>query len=700
MLNKNLFLQSLFNQASQARTTGDCDLAEKLYAEILSLKPDSAAAHHELGILMIEKGRPMLACRILKQAIKYLNGDSDCFYHLGEALSATGNSIEAVVYYKKAININPNEPDYYFALGNAYMESSCYQAAIETYKIATRLNPQDFEAHNNLGNALFKLGLNKLSINQYENAININPEYAKAHLNLSASLKLEGRVKTSLYHAQQALEFEPNEVSCYLNLAEILFNLQKYNQSHKLYLGALEIAQSNQEALRGCAKCLMQKSDVFEALVYFKKALNVATDNENLVIEMTSCLIRLQKYSTAKPMLETLLAGNPRSTQALFNYGLCLQAEGDFTSALIAHNTCWKRDRKITQCAYHIACNGKYKANINDISLIKKQLADDGFSIHKKIHLNFALAKILENQKHYDQAFKYYKQANALKAEIYPFNQKKHIDYIERLKSQFSALYFSQHRNFGLSNKRLIFIVGMPRSGSTLVEQILASHPFVYALGEHMAFPVIVKKITEFLDCKEQFPECVANLSKEKSKQLAKQYLDYIGIDLCNKPITTDKMLGNFLRLGLITLLFPNSRIVHCQRNPLDTCVSCFAQNFAHGLRFSTSLNHLGTFYNSYNDLMKHWQENLPLAQMTIQYEQLVHNKQENVERLLEFCNLPWNSKCMNFHDTKRTVSTASFWQVKQPSYTNSIGRWKQYRAHLNPLKKALKQSDQAVSSP
>ena len=683
-------LQALFSQANQARFSGNCDLAKELYGKILTIKPDSAAAFHELGLMMIEKGQPEIACQLLKQAIKHYSKDADYFFHLGEALVACGKCNEAVVYYKKALEMEATEADYYFGLGNAYTQTQNYIAAVDAYQCATQLNPKDYQAFNNLGNSFFEIGQNKQSLNQYKKALDICPEYGQAHLNLSLSLKLEGRFKRSLYHAQQAVKIEPDNIECVLALADILFGLEKYKQSKTYYFCALKLDKHNQRALRGCARSLMQTADVFDALHYFEQALHLSSGNNNLIIDMASCLIRLQKYSQAKSILETLLAKNSGNSHALFNYGLCLQAEGEFTSALIAHKTCWKKNPELTQSVYHIACNGRYEINDSDISKMKNLLADSKTEIDNKIHLNFALAKVFEQQSEFELAFNYYKQANSLKAEKYPFNISTHREYIGRIKNVFNKHYFLKRRGYGINDKRLTFIVGMPRSGSTLIEQILASHPSVHALGEHMAMPVLVKTLPDILGCMEKMPECANQIDNEASIRLAQQYLDYTNIEPSNAQVVTDKMLGNFLRLGLIALLFPNARVIHCQRDPLDTCVSCYTQDFAHGLRFSTSLENLGMFYNSYVDLMQHWHENLPLDVIDIQYEQLVADGQNNIRKILTFCGLDWNSGCLDFHKTKRPVATASFWQVKQPLYSDSIGRYKHYKKFLDPLVNAF----------
>ena len=202
--------------------------------------------------------------------------------------------------------------------------------------------------------------------------------------------------------------------------------------------------------------------------------------------------------------------------------------------------------------------------------------------------------------------------------------------------------------------------------------------------------PVILNKLPRYLKSADPVPECARDISADHSKMIAQRYLDYLEVDQSAQQLLTDKMLGNFLRLGVIALMFPNSRIVNCERNALDTCVSCFTQDFAHGLRFTTNLTHLGAFYNSYMSLMRHWHKCLPLEILDFRYENLIEDKEQSIRNLLEFCQLPYQNKCLEFHQTQRLLSTASFWQARQPLYKDSIKRWQHYQGFIAPLFKAL----------
>jgi hypothetical protein len=347
----------------------------------------------------------------------------------------------------------------------------------------------------------------------------------------------------------------------------------------------------------------------------------------------------------------------------------------------------------LAEAAYLLAANGEHEVSDRDMEQWLAHAVDPELSPEKRFHLNFAVAKAYERRRCYDAAFSHYQRANSIKSHLYPFDADRHTDYINRIMTVFTREFFEQRPDHGVGDDRLVFIVGMPRSGSTLVEQILSCHPNLAAMGEHPEMREIVRELPDLVAAGDAMPECCRGLSPEVSHELARRYLASMREAAAGAWRVSDKMLGNFLRLGVIALLFPRARVVHCVRDPRDTCVSCFTQNFHQGLRFTTDLSHLASFYRDYHALMAHWRRVLPLPIMDVHYEALVNDPEGISRKLVEFCGLHWDERCLTPQLAEREVATASVWQARQPVYTGSVGRWRRYEAHIGQLIEGLRQA-------
>jgi hypothetical protein len=254
----------------------------------------------------------------------------------------------------------------------------------------------------------------------------------------------------------------------------------------------------------------------------------------------------------------------------------------------------------------------------------------------------------------------------------------------------YSPDYFAARANIGETSEVPVFVLGMPRSGTTLVEQIIASHPAAHGAGELEELGWLAANMPKLTGGTAPYPEAARLIDATNAKSIAAQYLEPLIARAPAARRITDKMPGNFIRIGLIAVLFPKARIVHVRRHPLDTCLSCFFQHFGRGHHFSYDLGHLGHYYTQYQRLMAHWARVLPGRIFDVQYEDVVSKQEETSRAIIAHCGLDWDPKCLAFHEHERQVRTASFWQVRQPLYASSVGRWQAYEKHLGPLKAAL----------
>jgi hypothetical protein len=344
-----------------------------------------------------------------------------------------------------------------------------------------------------------------------------------------------------------------------------------------------------------------------------------------------------------------------------------------------------------------VTIHSLYPLGDSEVHRIRTLLARPGLPPTDAPRLHFGLGVRADRTGAHDEAFDHFNRANALRRRLLQVagtahDAEEHHAWIEQIITTCDAAYFRHVAGLGRRTERPVFIVGMPRSGTSLVEQILASHPDVFGAGELRDIDLLAKKLPARWGGREAYPVCLRNLDAATTSFLADKYLERLA--RLNGPAirVTDKMPMNFLNLGLIAALFPRARVIHCVRDPLDVCLSCYFQDFV-GVNFSCDLGDLASYYRDYERLMAHWRSVLPLPLLEVVYEELVEDQEAVSRRLVSFCGLNWDDRCLAFHQNRRLVHTASLVQVRQPIYKGSVGRWRHYAAHLRPLLEALGRS-------
>jgi tetratricopeptide (TPR) repeat protein len=396
------------------------------------------------------------------------------------------------------------------------------------------------------------------------------------------------------------------------------------------------------------------------------------------------------KLAKSEASLRQALKLKPDYTEAYNNLGLTLHSLGKLDEA----ETCFRQALKLNPDSAKVfkslSLFIKY-SEVNDIIIAMEKLYKrKDLSDEDQIDLGFALGKSFENLREYDKSFNFILQANQLKRGSYDYSIQNDHDLFERIKRTFTLDFFASHHGFGNQDRTPIFILGMPRSGTTLVEQILASHPLVFGAGELQILANLVSKIcTE--DAAGKFPECILELGMDGFDRIGSEYIEKIRKYSNSAQHITDKLPHNFMLLGLINKILPNAKVIHCVRSPMDNCLSIFKTDFMEQLhRYAYDLVEIGQYYNLYLDLMAHWEEVLPEFMYTLKYDEIVSDQQNQIKGLLDFCGLPWDESCLAFHKTERKVVTASLAQVRKPIYKDSVELWKRYEKQLEPLRKAI----------
>jgi len=407
-------------------------------------------------------------------------------------------------------------------------------------------------------------------------------------------------------------------------------------------------------------------------------------DNASAWSDLGGAYLQAGEAGRAETALNRALALTPDAVPVLGNLANLKKQMGDAPAAAGFYRKILTQIPNSARAWEELARVKRFQAGDPDIDAMIKLLGAGGLNDEDRMYAEFALGKAHEDVGSYDQAFSHFAEANRLKRQTLPFDIQAHRAAVDGLIRIFDADFMGRHQGQGHADTRPVFVLGMPRSGTTLIEQILASHSAVVGAGElEIMSEVVAASIPAF-------PGGAAMLSGHNFDAIGRQYVNSLGAYGNKAQRITDKMPRNFLFIGLIAVALPDARIIHCRRSPLDTCFSCFTQHFPFGQEFSNDLTELGAYYQLYGRLIDHWHRVLPGRIFDVAYEDVIADPERQARRLIDFCGLAWEDACLNFHETKRQVATASAAQVREPIHARSVARWRRFAEHLGPLQNAL----------
>jgi tetratricopeptide (TPR) repeat protein len=514
--------------------------------------------------------------------------------------------------------------------------------ATARYKRALALNPAHADAHNNLGVALVSQGRVPDAVRHYERALALNPGHCNAHNNLGTAQVAQGRFADAVTHYEHALSLNPGHPNTHYNLGIALAALGRIDGAVAQYRRALFLNPDYAEAHNNLGNLLLAQSLSDEAMAHYRRALAIDPHHASAHNNLGGILRDLGKFDDALTHFDRAIAINPSSAEAHYN-----RAEVR-----------------------------TFRRGDLELASLEALAGEDSLFIH------FALGKAFEDIGDYARSFEHLMRGNALKRSRIEYDERSATALFGRIAEAFDSSVFERRQGEGNASEIPIFIVGMPRSGTTLIEQILASHPQIHGAGELQILPASLPT---------GLPECIGLLDGAALRRIGQSYISRLPALGDGQIRIVDKLPDNFLRIGLIRLILPNARIIHTVRNPIDTCVSCYSKLFTAGQHFSYDLAELGRYYRGYSDLMAHWRSVLPAeAMLDVSYEDVVDDLEGQARRLVDYCGLPWNDRCLSFHKTNRAVKTASAVQVRKPLFRSSLQRWRRCGAELQPLLDAL----------
>lgn len=548
--------------------------------------------------------------------------------------------------------------------------------------------PRNAKAWCYLGYLYDKKGEPKESVRYLQKALSIRPDYVDA-LNCLGNVYMGAEnfnVATELFN--RAISIKPDHVGIVNNLGRALNGQGRKEPAVTCFRRALEISPSYVPALTNLGQILHETMRYDESIQYFKRALAHAPNDPYLYSQIGSVYKNTGNFDRARESYNKALRIKPDLIEALGGIAAVLEAQGkhDGCHDLINAMSEDQRQHPIIAIIYSGLCH-RFGECDDALQLIGRVLDRPGLDNWSKLQLNFSAGNICNRMQKYAEAFEYFVRGNGLKICDY------RADEIERLFGQITRLFTKDFlaRMPASSNRseKPVFIVGMPRSGTTLVEQILASHPDVHGAGElpYMGeiYPRFIRKFIP------EYEKVNANaMSQDALNLVSNEYLVKLDKLAPDSPRVTDKMPYNFFRLGLIQMLFPGARVIHCSRDPMDVCLSCFFHDFQGSHDYAYDLSSLGHYYRQYVRLMQHWRSVISLPILDISYESIIADTEAMARKLVDFCGLEWNERCLSFHENTRFVATASKNQVNKPIYSTSVKRWKHYDKFLGELKEAL----------
>ncbi len=485
----------------------------------------------------------------------------------------------------------------------------------------------------------------------------------------------------------KALSLHPNQPDALNYLGTIGLAAGEIDDAIYLFDRAVRIKPSDMSIQRNLGGALLAKGNAAGAEPFLRRAVQMDPTDPISLTTLANCLVRTGDMETAQQLLEDVLARDPDDFIASAAYGQLNISLGNLEKARKAYRRQMELGRTSPRILSGLASCDKLAPDSPEAMEIERQLQRTDLTAGEHAGLHRAAGEIADRAGRHDEAFQHYLEAERLAPP--EFDAEKHRAVYQNLKDIFTPRFFAEREGWGHPSTRPIFIVGMPRSGTTLTEQIISSHPDAAGAGELDEMPRIKKSFKVF-DI-EGFARRVRGLKRAEVLKLAEGYLKVLDGVSSDALRVTDKMPHNYENLGLIALLFPNARIVHCNRDPRDTCVSCFTTSLVrHSHPYATDLGTLGAYYREYVGLMNHWRAVLPIPIYESKYEELVGSLEENARELIDFIGLPWDPACLAFHESKRAIFTASKTQVRQPLYSSSVARWRRYEKHLGPLIEGL----------
>jgi tetratricopeptide (TPR) repeat protein len=710
--------------------------AELIYREILGREPENSVALEGLGGIMFERGQLAEARALFERGLAGRPRSAFLHGNLGEVLRLLGRQDDALRHLQLAVEIDPRLAQAWNSLGLLANDRADYAEAELACREALRLQPRfaaalinlanallalnrrveavgalrkalEIEPHNpiawtNLGQALADIGDSDL-LDEAEaccrRALAIGPDHWQMINNLGNVLRLQGRLDDAMACYQRALQLEPQSWSVLDSAARVLKEQGRLDDAASLYRRAIEQNPDSAHLHAGYATLLAQRACYEDAASAFRAA--VARDRGLAAAHHGLGLAHLEtgQLDSAEPCFREAIRLDPTHAVSWLALARLFAERGDFEESCRSARAALTVRPKLPQAYWRLAQTLKGRMPEDEVARMRELVGVRYLSDEHRALLHFGLAAVLDDRGLYGEAASQLEAANRLQASSYetrgrPYDPDQHSQYIDLMIATFHWEFLAVRQGWGIVDPRPVFVVGLPRSGTTLVEQILASHSQIHGAGELSEVDRLFQGLPDLAGRPDLDAfSTLGVLKRDHTQTAARRYLERLeslAPVSCRRVV--DKMLDNYRMLGLIGLCWPTARVIVCRRDRRDIAVSCWLNGFQN-LSWTNNWQHIVRRFSDYDRVMEHWRQVKPVKSVEVDYEELVADIETGARRLIDFVGLEWDPACLAFHATRRTVRTASLVQVRQPAHTRSIGRWRHYQQELAPLFELLTES-------
>ena len=644
-----------FDRAATFLRAGDAVLAERICRQALNAFPRDANLLCLLGASLVKQEKPQEAEHTLSRATRIMNDFSRAHEGLAEALMMQGKLPEALASLERAAELEPGS------------------ATIRMKK----------------ARVLTGLGRGDEATQEYEASFKLTPY--REDLVRGLSLQRMGNLKEAEKIYRDVLIKDPGNVDALRLLAGVAMRAKQWGDAEALLERALELAPDFFQGWMDLGLARQEQDKTDAALEAFARVAQLEPNRPNGFAASGTTSAMAGRHEQAIEFFETAIRKDPSHAGALSGLGHVLKTVGRQDEAIAVYRECVQHNPSHGESWWSLANLKTFRFEPEEVDTMLAQLEDQSLSDEVRTNFEFALGKAFEDAKDYDHAFEHYARGNQNRRQRETYDPVQTADVHDQFINTFTREFIESRAGTGDPSPAPIFIVGLPRSGSTLIEQILASHPDVEGTHELPDLGRVARSIGLRREDKRVYPGVMPDLSDAELAALGADYLERTKKHRPEgAPYFTDKLPNNFVHVGFLNLILPNAKIVDARRHPLDSCLGSFKQLFARGQPFTYDQFELAEFYMQYRRLMDHWSEVLPGKVLEVQYEEIIEDLETQVRRILEYCELPWNDSCLRFYESDRAVKTASSEQVRQPIYSSSRHLWRNYERHLEPMIEVL----------